>query len=181
MHTKFLILPSVVAVLMVDVFYFHQSIVGGLWQQEYIPPTPKSTTSSRRYMLSTMSQSSSPNVSRSRISSMRQESRCQKIFIKTFLIVQALISLSATLMMYNTIFFFRLDIEEVVLLKKSPHFVILISGIAKLICLVPFITYEYYLILFEHVFVDTSHLMPAGMCSNFLTYDRRNSSNSRSI
>ena len=31
--------------------------------------------------------------------------------------------------------------------------------IIKAICIAPFITYEYYMIIFEHVFVDTSHYM----------------------
>lgn len=84
--------------------------------------------------------------------------------------------MSATLMMYNTVFFFKLDLEEIIYLKKSPHWVILISGIAKLVCVVPFITYEYYLILFEHVFVDTSHLMPPVIGTNFICYERNNSS-----
>jgi len=43
----------------------------------------------------------------------------------------------------------------------------------KAIVLVPFVTYEYYLLLFEHLFVDTSHYM--GTQGGFFINNLKNS------
>ena len=38
----------------------------------------------------------------------------------------------------------------------------------KSLCLVPFVTFEYYLILFEHLFVDSSHYVSSLASASFL-------------
>ena len=41
--------------------------------------------------------------------------------------------------------------------------------VAKCACMTPFITFEYYLIMFEHLFVDTSHYMSSVSSLNFIS------------
>ena len=41
--------------------------------------------------------------------------------------------------------------------------------IIKTLSMVPFIVYEYYLIMFEHIFVDTSHFMSSINSMTFLS------------
>ena len=43
-----------------------------------------------------------------------------------------------------------------------------VSVSVKGFCLVPFVTYEYYLLIFENLFVDSSYFLSAQSNSNFL-------------
>lgn len=50
----------------------------------------------------------------------------------------------------------------------AENFVLLFGIAMKSISMVPFVTYEYYLLLFNHLFVDASHYMGAASSHTFL-------------
>ena len=81
-------------------------------------------------------------------------SGCQK-FTNVYLIANSLLSAFGTIL----IFVFDVLVKQTNFKLTESVEIIKISLIIKCIAMVPFITFEYYLILFEHLFVDTSHYM----------------------
>lgn len=51
------------------------------------------------------------------------------------------------------------------------NFILLIGIALKGISMVPFITFEYYTLLFHHLFVDASHYMGANTSHTFLVHN----------
>ena len=47
--------------------------------------------------------------------------------------------------------------------------IMMISMLVKSVTMVPFLAFEYYLIMFENIFVDTSHLMSGPYSTAFLS------------
>lgn len=51
-------------------------------------------------------------------------------------------------------------------MDSRPKLIMLVALTLKSVLMVPFITYEYYLILFEQLFVDTNNLQIGGLNSS---------------
>ena len=82
-----------------------------------------------------------------------RETNCARNCVATSLIVKSLLNLFSTCLLYVSMFY--MDSERYGNIHNEPIFVLAI--VIKAICIVPFVTFEYYLIMFEHIFVDASH------------------------
>ena len=89
---------------------------------------------------------------------------------KVFLTLFSITSLAGSLMMIASIIL-RIDgaFNAPLARNLNLHQVLQLLGIAaKCLGLIPFIAFEYYLILFRHLFVDASHYMSALSQRTFL-------------
>lgn len=87
------------------------------------------------------------------------QSKSTLYVINTVLILHAFTSLICTVSFYYYCFFFTgsFFIMAEQLLYQQVFVTLGLLLVVKAFCMVPFITFEYYLIIFEHIFVDTSH------------------------
>jgi len=80
-----------------------------------------------------------------------KESKCQHLMIKLSLIINSSLSMCGTIGVYYGLFFYNGQFGY------YPSDMYILFGIIKTFAIVPFLSFEYYLIMFEHLFVDSSH------------------------
>ena len=71
----------------------------------------------------------------------------------------------STIIIYIALFIYQSDIDTKFIDKG---YLFIGALLCKSLCLVPFVTFEYYLILFEHLFVDSSHYVSSLASASFL-------------
>jgi hypothetical protein len=149
--TKFVVLPTLIAFLTIDVFYLKISTFTKLKEQEGSQSNVVSISSEKTIgSQKSMTLRTQPEVA------------CSDKIIKLSLVLQAIISILVSLGIYA----YTAGISTN---KNLLGWSILI----KSICMVPFITFEYYLIMFEHIFVDASHFSSSLASSSFLDIEKQ--------
>lgn len=88
---------------------------------------------------------------------------CKTIW-RLLLVLQATCSFLATLLFFSALFYI-VHMDEC-WCKDNRELLFQIGCVVKAFCMVPFVIFEYYLILCEHLFVDASHYMSSMNAQN---------------
>lgn len=151
-NEKYMYCPILMAVLVVD-FYYLKISAAKIPQPFEARDSNNLTTNSRSYsdFLTT-----ELNIQTNLRKKQQRESECHSRLIRVYLVLTALLSITSTCCIYYSFYYNpNVKVQQASLIIKSW-------------LLVPFLTFEYYLIMFEHIFVDSAHYLPQTQSLSFL-------------